>query len=102
MKVPMKPCIFRLLAILLGCGALSVTAKAAEPRHIARMDTVPPPKKVPEKTTEKKVLPDKPDVIKQVPRSRKQVKPLPLPKVVPVKPKVIKPKVIKGVTGLLP
>ncbi len=101
MKVPMKPCISRLLAILLGCGALGVTAKA-ETRHIAHMDTVPPPKKVPEKTTEKKVLPDKPDVIKQVPRSRKQVKPLPLPKVVPVKPKVIKPKVIKGVTGLLP
>ncbi|MGV3767108.1 MAG: hypothetical protein ACO1NW_13335 [Chitinophagaceae bacterium] len=101
MKVPMKPYISRLLAILLGCGAMNVAARA-ETGHFVKMDTVPPPKKLPEKTTEKKVLPDKPDVIKQVPKSRKQVKPLALPKVVPVKPKVIKPKVIKGVTGLLP
>ena len=101
MKVPMKPCISRILAILIACGALNKTGKA-ETGHVAHMDTVPPPQKVPEKTTDKKVLPYKPDVIKQVPKSRKQVKPLPLPKVVPVKPKVIKPKVIKGVTGLLP
>jgi hypothetical protein len=42
-----------------------------------------------------------PDIIKEVPKSRRQIKPVPVPTPIPVKPiKVIKPKVIRPKVGL--
>ncbi|MBO9565350.1 MAG: hypothetical protein J7621_21415 [Niastella sp.] len=61
-------------------------------------DTIPEVKK-PEEESPTPTKPDK--KIKEVPKSRRQVKPVPLP-TVPVKPiKVIKPKIIKPITGLI-
>lgn len=65
-------------------------------RLVAVSDTVPNTPKPPEKQKEtaKKV----PDIIKEVPKTRRQLKPVPIP----VKPiKVIKPKVLKRVTGMI-
>lgn len=60
-------------------------------------DTIPAQAKPGEVQEEVKV----PEIIKEVPKSRRQVKPLPVPAPIPVKPiKVIKPKVIKPKVGL--
>lgn len=60
-------------------------------------DTIPDTKK-PEENTPAETKPVK---IKEVPKSRRQVKPVPLPSV-PVKPlKIIKPKIIKRTIGIL-
>lgn len=57
-------------------------------------DTVPPPTQKPAEQTPANT---KPDIIKVVPKSRKQTKPIAIPNV-PVKPiKIIKPKVIKRI-----
>lgn len=69
-------------------------------RLVAVSDTVPNAPKPPEKQQEKakKV----PDIIKEVPKTRRQLKPAPIPTPIPVKPiKVIKPKVLKRVTGMI-
>lgn len=61
-------------------------------------DTVPPqPKPEDVQKNEKKI----PDIIKEVPKSRRQVKPLPIPAPIKVKPiRIIKPKVIKPKVGI--
>jgi hypothetical protein len=63
------------------------------------LDTIPaaiPDTKKPVETIPETV---KPEIIKEVPKSRRQVKPITLP-TIPVKPiKVIKPKIIKRVIG---
>ncbi|MGN6511631.1 MAG: hypothetical protein ACTHLD_19355 [Chitinophaga sp.] len=60
-------------------------------------DTVPSPAKPGETKKEEKKIPD----IKKVPKSRRQVKPLPIPVPVRIKPiKIIKPKVLKPKVGL--
>lgn len=68
--------------------------------HLA--DTLPPPKK-PEETTPAPTEEKPVSKIKEVPKSRRQVKPVAVP-VVPVPPvKIIKPKIIRrtiGITGL--
>ncbi len=74
------------------------TSSAAIYRMRMASDTIPPPKKPVEGDAE----PDKTkqDIIKEVPKARKQVKPVALPAVpvVPVKPiKIIKPKIIKRI-----
>ncbi len=62
-------------------------------------DTLPEVKKPEEESPSPTTRPDK--KIKEVPKSRRQVKPVPLP-TVPVKPiKVIRPKIIKPITGLI-
>ena len=60
-------------------------------------DTIPPTIK-PEEDAPAKT---KPDIIKEVPKSRRQVKPVVVPKV-PVKPiKIIKPKIIRRAIGII-
>ena len=60
-------------------------------------DTVPQTKK-PEENVPSNA---KPDIIKEVPKSRRQVKPVAVPKV-PVKPiKITKPKIIRRTIGIL-
>lgn len=59
-------------------------------------DTVPAQAK-PGETQQEVKVPD----IKEVPKSRRQVKPLPIPAPIPVKPiKIIKPKLIRPKVGL--
>ena len=61
------------------------------------LDTVPQTKKTGENVPDNK----KTEIIKEVPKSRKQVKPAALPKV-PVQPiKIIKPKIIKRTIGII-
>lgn len=61
------------------------------------LDTIPDTKKPAENTPAQ----TKRGKIKEVPKSRRQVKPVPLPSV-PVKPlKIIKPKIIKRTIGIL-
>lgn len=66
-------------------------------------DTVPDTRKPPQKKEKgKETAKKKPDIIKEVPKTRRQMKPIPVPAPIPVKPiKVIKPKVIKKVTGII-
>lgn len=71
-------------------------------------DTIPQDEK-PVETKNDKSKPDKtktdkikPGIIKEVPKARKQIKPVALPRVVPIKPKIIKPKIIRRITGLVP
>lgn len=60
-------------------------------------DTIPDTKKPEENTP----APTQQGKIKEVPKSRRQIKPVPLPSV-PVKPlKIIKPKIIKRTIGIL-
>ncbi|MFD2890288.1 hypothetical protein [Chitinophaga cymbidii] len=72
-------------------------------RPVAVTDTVPAAPKPAEKGKEKEtVKKQKPDILKEVPKTRRKLKPIPIPTPIPVKPiKVIKPKVIKRVTGLI-
>ena len=61
-------------------------------------DTIPDTKKPEESTPPAEVKPGK---IKEVPKSRRQVKPIPVP-AVPVKPlRIIKPKIIKRTLGII-
>lgn len=65
-------------------------------------DTIPEVKKPAEKADEESPLSPNPNLIKEIPKARRQVKPVALPKMVPVKPvKIIKPKIVVR-TGLLP
>ena len=60
-------------------------------------DTIPAQAKPGEVQEEVKA----PEIIKEVPKSRRQIKPVPVPTPIPVKPiKVIKPKVIRPKVGL--
>jgi hypothetical protein len=60
-------------------------------------DTIPAQAKPGEVQEEVKA----PEIIKEVPKSRRQIKPVPVPVPIPVKPiKVIKPKVIRPKVGL--
>ncbi|WP_291910030.1 hypothetical protein [Chitinophaga sp. CB10] len=60
-------------------------------------DTVPPAPKPTEAPQDGKL----PDIIKEVPKSRRQVKPLPIPAPIPVKPiKIIKPVIIRPKVGI--
>lgn len=61
-------------------------------------DTIPDTKKPEESAPPAEVKPGK---IKEVPKSRRQVKPIPVPNL-PVKPlKIIKPKIIKRTIGII-
>ncbi len=66
------------------------------------LDTVPAQKKPPAEKPQD--LPDNsiPDVIKEVPKSRRVIKPVAIPAPLPVKPiRIIKPKIIKRTVGLI-
>lgn len=64
-------------------------------------DTIPETKPDTKKPAENTPATVKPEIIKEVPRSRRQVKPVPLP-TVPVKPiKIIKPKIIRRTLGII-
>lgn len=63
------------------------------------MDSIPPP---PAKPVEKRQDVKPPDIIKEVPKSRRKIKPIAVPAPLPVKPiKIIKPKIIKRTVGLI-
>ena len=71
-------------------------------RLISAADTVPDTRKP--RNEEKETKKKKPDIIKEVPKTRRKMKPIPIPvpSPIPVKPiKIIKPKVIKRVTGII-
>src|SRR4051812_43643411 len=66
-----------------------------------QMDTVPVVKSGEVQPTEQPETVPVPEVIKQVPKSRKQMKPIAVPKIVTTKPKaIIKPKIVIK-TGLI-
>lgn len=67
----------------------------------AALDSLPAPARSAEKPNEKPGDIKPPDIIKEVPKSRRKIKPIAVPAPLPVKPiKIIKPKIIRTV-GLI-
>lgn len=86
---------YQVLLIIALAIAKPVAGAARGPYPVA--DTIPAQAKPGEVQEEVKA----PEMIKEVPKSRKQIKPVPVPAPIPVKPiKVIKPKVIRPKVGL--
>jgi hypothetical protein len=95
---------YKLVGLLVLLSVVSLVSRASDrnvnpPSGFIISDTIPEVKK----NTSKQEEPVKPNVIiKEVPRSRRQMKPVILPKAVPIKPiKIVKPK-INTRTRLLP
>ncbi|AWO02054.1 hypothetical protein DLD77_10280 [Chitinophaga alhagiae] len=64
------------------------------------VDSIPPKPAKPVEKPQDDVKP--PDIIKEVPKSRRKLKPIAVPAPLPVKPiKIIRPKVIKRTVGLI-
>ena len=85
-------------------SAVTVNASALTTgvnRFVVPIDTIPAVKAVEAQPAQQVDNVEVPNVIKQVPKSRKQVKPVAVPRIVPTKPKaIIKPKIVIK-TGLI-
>ena len=85
-------------------SSVKVNASALETgvdRFGVLMDTVPAVKAVEAQPAQQVENVEVPNIVKQVPKSRKQVKPVAVPKIVTTKPKaIIKPKIVIK-TGLI-
>src|SRR5688572_24613641 len=93
--------IYILFIIIFSSVKVNASAFATGMQRVGVLDTVPTVKAVESQPAQQVENVEVPNVIKQVPKSRKQVKPVAVPKIVTTKPKaIIKPKIVIK-TGLI-